>query len=50
MVLVPATMALLGKANWWLPAWLDRVLPHLTVEGSADEAREAPKVDELVGR
>ncbi len=27
MVLVPATMALLGRANWWLPAWLDRVLP-----------------------
>ena len=41
MVLVPATMALLGKANWWLPAWLDRVLPHLTVEGSAHDA-EAP--------
>ena len=37
MVLVPATMALLGKANWWLPAWLDRALPHLTIEGSADE-------------
>ena len=35
MVLVPATMALLGKANWWLPGWLDRVLPHLTVEGTA---------------
>ena len=32
MVLVPATMALLGKANWWLPGWLDRILPHLTVE------------------
>ncbi len=41
MVLVPATMALLGKANWWLPAWLDRVLPHLSVEGPATEA-EAP--------
>lgn len=27
MVLVPATMTLLGRANWWLPAWLDRVLP-----------------------
>ncbi|MGW7380622.1 MMPL family transporter [Streptomyces sp. NPDC054794] len=27
MVLVPATMTLLGKANWWLPRWLDRVLP-----------------------
>ena len=29
MVLVPATMALLGKANWWLPGWLDRVLPQV---------------------
>jgi RND superfamily putative drug exporter len=27
MVLVPATMTLLGRANWWLPGWLDRVLP-----------------------
>ena len=35
MVLVPATMALLGKANWWLPGWLDRVLPHLAVEGES---------------
>ena len=35
MVLVPATMALLGRANWWLPRWLDRVLPHLDTEGSA---------------
>jgi RND superfamily putative drug exporter len=34
MVLVPATMALLGKANWWLPSWLDRSLPRLTVEGA----------------
>ena len=36
MVLVPATMALLGKANWWLPGWLDRILPRLTVEGSGE--------------
>ncbi|MGN9779346.1 MMPL family transporter [Micromonospora sp. H33] len=28
MVLVPATMTLLGRANWWLPGWLDRVLPQ----------------------
>jgi RND superfamily putative drug exporter len=34
MVIVPATMELLGDANWWLPAWLDRILPHLDVEGS----------------
>ena len=32
MVLVPATMALMGRANWWLPGWLDRVLPHLSIE------------------
>jgi RND superfamily putative drug exporter len=29
MVLVPATMALLGRANWWLPRWLDLRLPHV---------------------
>jgi RND superfamily putative drug exporter len=29
MVLVPATMALLGRWNWWLPGWLDRALPRL---------------------
>jgi RND superfamily putative drug exporter len=34
MVLVPATMALMGDANWWLPSWLDRLLPHVDVEGS----------------
>jgi len=33
-VLVPATMHVLGRANWWLPAWLDRVLPRLNVEPS----------------
>jgi uncharacterized membrane protein YdfJ with MMPL/SSD domain len=27
MILVPATMTLLGRANWWLPGWLDRLLP-----------------------
>ena len=33
LVLVPAAMELLGRANWWLPRRLDRALPHLTVEG-----------------
>jgi putative drug exporter of the RND superfamily len=32
MVLVPAVMQLLGRANWWLPRWLDRRLPRLDVE------------------
>jgi len=31
MVLVPATMELLGRRNWWIPRWLDRVLPRLHV-------------------
>ena len=34
LVLVPATMALLGRANWWLPGWLDRLLPR-TAHGAA---------------
>ncbi len=38
MLLVPATMELLGDANWWLPKWLDRALPHVAVEGQAIEA------------
>jgi RND superfamily putative drug exporter len=32
MVLVPSIMQLLGRANWWIPAWLDRLLPRLAVE------------------
>jgi RND superfamily putative drug exporter len=33
-VIVPAVMLALGRANWWLPGWLDRLLPHVSVEGS----------------
>jgi RND superfamily putative drug exporter len=36
-VLVPGLMLLAGKANWWLPRSLDRVLPHLNVEGSVHD-------------
>ena len=32
MLLVPATMKLLGDKNWWIPNWLDRILPNLVVE------------------
>ncbi len=35
MVLVPATMKLMGDANWWIPAWLDRLLPTIDIEGEA---------------
>jgi RND superfamily putative drug exporter len=42
MVLVPATMELLGDWNWWLPTWLDRLLPRVHVEGGSldDELAE----------
>jgi RND superfamily putative drug exporter len=33
-VLVPALMHLFGRANWWLPGWLDRILPHVSIEGA----------------
>jgi RND superfamily putative drug exporter len=33
MVLVPATMELLGDRNWWYPAILDRITPRVSVEG-----------------
>jgi RND superfamily putative drug exporter len=33
MVLVPATMKLLGDANWWLPRWLARPLPTIDLDG-----------------
>jgi RND superfamily putative drug exporter len=36
LVLVPATMQLMGKWNWWLPRSLDRVLPHADFEADAD--------------
>jgi putative drug exporter of the RND superfamily len=44
LVLVPATMKLLGDANWWLPAWLDRLLPKRDLDGAADDlpAHEEP--------
>ena len=46
MLLVPATMALLGRRNWWIPAWLDRVMPRLNVEG-AHHTSSAANVDDL---
>lgn len=37
MTLVPAVMALLGDKAWWMPRWLDRILPHFDIEGEAVE-------------
>ncbi|MEV7776242.1 MMPL family transporter [Kitasatospora sp. NPDC086791] len=41
LLLVPAVMHLLGRGNWWLPAWLDRRLPQLHVEGHTEHYQPA---------
>ncbi len=41
MVLVPATMTMLGRWNWWMPSWLDRVLPAIEAEASPSPAGPA---------
>nr|WP_180218611.1 MMPL family transporter [Streptomyces albus] len=41
-LLVPALMHLLGGANWWLPRWLDRRLPRISIEPATPSARPAP--------
>ena len=55
MVLVPASMRLMGDANWWLPGWLDRIIPNLDIEGESAlpepeyEVTPTDRADELVG-
>ncbi len=45
MAIVPAVLALLGKAAWWLPRWLDRFLPNVDVEGEKLSAAPAKAGD-----
>jgi len=43
MVLMPALLSLLGKSAWWIPRWLDRILPDVDVEGHGIDALEQKK-------
>jgi putative drug exporter of the RND superfamily len=47
MVLVPSIMQLLGQANWWLPRWLDRVIPRLDVETAPTNPASPTPADNL---
>ncbi|GIH66652.1 membrane protein [Microbispora siamensis] len=47
--LVPATMVLLDRLNWWIPRWLDRILPNLSIEGHEEDGEPAAAEPELVG-
>lgn len=33
LLIVPAVLVILGKSAWWLPSWLDRIVPHVSIEG-----------------
>jgi RND superfamily putative drug exporter len=50
LVLMPAMLSLLGESAWWMPRWLDRILPHVDTEGHAlEQAEEAGTDGTLVG-
>ncbi|RRR98557.1 MMPL family transporter [Glycomyces terrestris] len=53
MAIIPAVMALIGRGAWWIPKWLDRILPNVDVEGEKLQqhlAKDAPEDErELVG-
>jgi putative drug exporter of the RND superfamily len=54
MAIIPAIMALIGRGSWWIPKWLDRILPNVDVEGDKLQehlTKDAPSEDEreLVG-
>jgi RND superfamily putative drug exporter len=46
LLLVPATMELLGDKNWWIPRWLDRILPKVHIEAPEDLDAELDQLDE----
>jgi RND superfamily putative drug exporter len=47
LIVVPSVMYQLGRANWWLPGWLDRVLPRVAVESEQDAQIEAAEFDDI---
>lgn len=48
LILVPSLMTIFGAANWWLPDWLDRVLPHIGVESEQDIESGAAEIEDIV--
>lgn len=37
MTIIPALMSLIGDSAWWIPKWLDKILPHVSIEGEKDK-------------
>jgi putative drug exporter of the RND superfamily len=47
LIIVPSIMYQLGRANWWLPGWLGRILPNVAIETEEDAAFEAAEIDDI---
>lgn len=47
LIIVPSVMYEVGKANWWLPQWLGKVLPKVTVESEEDVAYETAEINDI---
>jgi RND superfamily putative drug exporter len=43
LIVAPAVVTLLGDKAWWLPGWLDRILPNVSLEGHLVEGLDTPK-------
>jgi RND superfamily putative drug exporter len=48
MVIAPAVVTLLGDRAWWLPAWLDRVLPNVSLEGRRETVAVEPEREKVL--
>ncbi len=47
LILIPSLMTIFGKANWWLPGWLDKVLPHVSIESDEDIAAGSSEIEDI---
>ena len=47
LIFIPSLMTILGKKNWWMPAWLDKVLPHVSVESEEDIEAGASEIEDI---
>jgi len=47
LILIPSLMSIFGTANWWLPEWLNKVLPHFSVESPEDIEAGASEIEDI---
>jgi RND superfamily putative drug exporter len=47
LIFIPSLMTVIGPRNWWLPSWLERVLPHVSVESEQDIEAGASEIEDI---